>query len=242
MKKTSALILTGVLIAGLTLTGCKTDGKIKFNNDLEKVSYAIGQSIGANIKMQNLGLNVKSLKKGLDDGLVGKSGLTPEEMQKVLMEFQQNLQEKRMKELKVQSEKNLKDGIAFLAKKKTEKDVIATPSGLEYKVIKSGTGTVSPKADDTVVVHYVGKLIDGKEFDSSIARKQPATFKANQVIPGWTEMLQLMKVGDKVEVYIPSKLAYGENGAGPVIGPNAVLVFEIELIDINPKPTETEKK
>ncbi|MFA5879132.1 MAG: FKBP-type peptidyl-prolyl cis-trans isomerase [Candidatus Margulisiibacteriota bacterium] len=240
MNRWTGIFLVTILFVSLSTMGCQKEGRAVLKDNKEKVSYSIGQSIGVNIKNQKMDLNLKAVIKGLEDGVNGKSALTPEEMQKVLMEFQKEMQTKQMESFKADSEKNLKEGDAFLEKNKKESGVITLPSGLQYKVIKSGNG-VSPKATDTVVVHYIGKLLDGKEFDNSYKRNQPATFKVNQIIPGWSEALQNMKVGDKWTIFLPSNLAYGANGAGPTIGPNAVLIFEVELLDVNP-PVEAEKK
>ena len=157
--------------------------------------------------------------------------MTEQEMKETLAGLQKELMEKQAERAKLLAEKNKKEGEAFLAANKTKEGVKTLPDGLQYKVIKEGTGK-TPKADDTVVTNYRGTLIDGTEFDSSYKRGQPATFPVKGVIPGWTEALQLMKEGSKWELFIPSNLAYGERGAGNAIGPNATLVFEIELISV----------
>jgi FKBP-type peptidyl-prolyl cis-trans isomerase FklB len=141
------------------------------------------------------------------------------------------LEENRKKQ-EVMGKKNKEEGDLFLAENKTKKDIVPLPSGLQYRIINKGKGSVSPKAADTVSVHYSGRTIDGKEFDSSYKRGEPVQFPVNGVIPGWTEILQIMKPGDKWEVFMPSELGYGQRGAGQDIGPNAVLIFEIELISI----------
>jgi FKBP-type peptidyl-prolyl cis-trans isomerase len=171
------------------------------------------------------------VKDGLKEGDVYV--LTIDEMREAMVQFQtdlQKLQEKREREL---SEKNAKEGKEFLAKNAKQKGVRITKSGLQYKVLKEGPkGGKSPKATDTVVTHYTGRLLDGTVFDSSMDRGHPASFPVGQVIKGWTEALQLMKPGDKWELYIPAELAYGEMGAGGRIPPNAVLIFELELLSI----------
>ena len=139
---------------------------------------------------------------------------------------------KREEEQKKLAEKNAKEGEAFFAENKKKEGIVTLPSGLQYKVIKEGDGP-TPKATDTVSVNYKGTFIDGTEFDSSYKRNQPATFKVKGVIPGWVEALQLMKVGSKWQIFIPASLAYGDKGAGNVIGPNATLIFEVELLSID---------
>jgi FKBP-type peptidyl-prolyl cis-trans isomerase len=152
-------------------------------------------------------------------------------MQTAMQSFQQQVAQQQEAKQKVAGEKNKTEGEAFLAKNKARKEVKTTASGLQYEVLTEGTGA-NPKATDTVTVNYKGTLMDGTTFDSSYDRGQPATFVLNQVIPGWTEGVQLMKVGSKYKFYIPSALGYGERGAGGVIGPNAPLVFEVELVSI----------
>ncbi len=198
----------------------------------DKVSYSIGVEIGKNLKKQSVDVNSEFLVKGVKDAYSGeKLLLTDEEMQEALTAFQKEMMAKQHELAKKAGEKNEKEGEAFLAENKTKEGVTVLPSGLQYKVIKAGTGK-KPKATDKVTVHYRGTLIDGTEFDSSYRRGQPVSFPVNGVIPGWTEALQLMGEGAKWQVFIPPKLAYGERGAGPQIGPNATLIFEIELISV----------
>ena len=175
--------------------------------------------------------NTDLLIKGLRDGLAGQQLLTDEEMQATMQAFQQQVQAQQEAKQKEIGEKNKMEGEAFLTKNKARQGVKATASGLQYEVLTEGTGP-QPKATDTVTVNYKGTLMDGTVFDSSYDRGQPATFVLNQVIPGWTEGVQLMKVGSKYKFYIPAALGYGERGAGGVIGPNAPLVFEVELLSI----------
>ncbi len=198
----------------------------------DKVSYSIGVEIGKNLKKQSVDVNSEFLVKGVKDAYSGeKLLLTDDEMKEALTAFQREMMAKQMEIAKKTGEKNQKEGEAFLAENKTKEGVKVLPSGLQYKVIKAGTGK-KPKATDKVTVHYRGTLIDGTEFDSSYRRGQPVSFPVNGVIAGWTEALQLMEEGAKWQVVIPSKLAYGERGAGPQIGPNATLIFEIELISV----------
>ncbi|MDF1612965.1 MAG: FKBP-type peptidyl-prolyl cis-trans isomerase [Stygiobacter sp.] len=208
----------------------------------DSVSYSIGQNIAMNLKDPNMKINFDGVIAGMKDYLEGKSTLSQEEMQRVMTKFNDKMmavrseqmkkeQEKKMAELAPVIEKNKKEGAAFLEENKKKEGVQVTASGLQYKVITMGTGQ-KPTETSTVKVHYKGTLIDGKEFDSSYKRNQPAEFPLNQVIKGWTEGLQLMPVGSKFEFYIPYDLAYGEEGREPVIPPASVLIFEVELLDI----------
>ena len=200
--------------------------------DMGKVSYVIGTRIAQNLKAQGVDIVLDSLISGIKDVLTGKElALSPEESQKILAVFQQRLMARQVAERAQQAAKNLAEGQAFLEKNKTKEGVKVLPSGLQYKVIKEGTGE-TPKAEDKVRVNYRGTLIDGTEFDSSYKSNEPIEFPVNRVIKGWIEALQLMKVGSKWELYIPANLAYGERGKPPVIPPNATLIFEVELLDI----------
>ena len=157
--------------------------------------------------------------------------MTEQQMREVMAGLQKSMAAKQAEQIKELSDKNQKAGEAFLAENKKKEGVVTRPSGLQYKVLKDGSGE-TPKATDKVKVNYKGTLIDGKEFDSSNKLGKPAEFQVNKVIAGWTEALQLMKVGSKWEVFIPSNLAYGDRGAGPMIGPNSTLIFEVELVSI----------
>src|SRR5215203_1009078 len=199
---------------------------------LDRASYIIGLNLGKSLKTNEIQANTDLVVKGLRDGLSGAQALlTDEEMQTAMQSFQQQVAQQQEAKQKVVGEKNKTEGEAFLAKNKARKEVKTTASGLQYEVLTEGTGA-APKATDTVTVNYKGTLMDGTTFDSSYDRGQPATFVLNQVIPGWTEGVQLMKVGSKYKFYIPSALGYGERGAGGTIGPNAPLVFEVELVSI----------
>ena len=219
-----------VLALGLLVSSVSAQDKPDLTNPKQKASYAIGLDIATSLKRQELDLDVKALTTGIADGLAGNPALTEEQQRAVLMEFQKTLMDKAAEKQKTAAGTNLKAGEAFLAENAKKEGVKTTASGLQYKVIKSGAGP-SPKPTDVVKVHYHGTLIDGTIFDSSVQRNTPATFPVNGVIPGWTEALQLMKVGDKWQLVIPAKLAYGEEGPGP-IGPNSVLIFEVELLGI----------
>jgi FKBP-type peptidyl-prolyl cis-trans isomerase FklB len=198
----------------------------------EKVSYSLGQNIGKNMKMQGIDVDQDYLLQGMRDALSNaKSAMSEKDMETTMNAFQQEMMTKVQAKQKVDGEKNKKEGEAFLAANKKKDGVITLASGLQYKVLKMGTGP-KPTSLQTVTCNYRGTLIDGKEFDASSRYGKPAEFPVGGVIKGWTEALQLMPVGSKWELYIPSDLAYGENGAGQTIGPNAVLVFEIELLSI----------
>jgi FKBP-type peptidyl-prolyl cis-trans isomerase FklB len=177
---------------------------------------------------------------GLKDALAGKeAALTKEEREKTLQAFQKEMMEKQITASKEAATKNAAEGEKFLTENKKKDGVKTTASGLQYKVLKEGSGP-SPKETDTVVVNYKGTLIDGTEFDSSFKRNEPASFQVNRVVKGWIEALQLMKAGSKYQLFIPSALAYGERGAGQLIGPNATLIFEVELLSIKaPEPAAT---
>lgn len=196
----------------------------------EKISYSIGAASGKNLQMQNINLDKAMFLRGLKDQLDGAElALTEREIDSVLQKFQSEMMAKAEEKHKAAADKNKKEGEAFLAANKEKPGVITLPSGLQYKVITMGTGP-KPAATNTVKVHYRGTLIDGTEFDSSYKRNAPIQFPLNQVIKGWTEGLQLMPTGSKFEFYIPSNLAYGERGSGGAIGPDATLIFEVELI------------
>ena len=197
----------------------------------QKASYSFGLRIGRNMKSQSVDLDPDLLTRGIKDGLGGGQALlTDEQMDEVLQAFQKELLAKQAEVAKTQAEKNQKEGTAFLAQNKTQQGVRTLPSGLQYKVLKSGTGK-TPKDTDVVTANYRGTLIDGTEFD----KNDGATFPVNRVIPGWTEALQLMKVGSKWQLFVPAELAYGPRQRSEVIGPNATLVFDIELLGIEQK-------
>lgn len=207
----------------LTLTACN---KPDLKSDKGQASYAIGQQIGKNLKAQNIEVDSKTLAASLTDATAGKSEMTEEQIQKAMMK----LQEMAMKKQQEEGETNKKKSAEYLEKNKTAAGVKVTASGLQYSVIKEGDGPM-PKKEDSVKCHYTGTLIDGTKFDSSVDRGQPAEFPVAGVIPGWTEALQMMKVGSKYKLVIPPELAYGPAGR-PGIPPNSTLVFEVELLEI----------
>jgi len=226
------------IVLSLIFIGCKgnAEEKVKLENQSDKVSYSIGLDIGRGFHQQGVDINPEALLQGIKDGLAGgKTMMTEEEMQSTMEKFQSEMMAKYEASSRDVGEKNLKEGAAFLAENRTKEGVVVTASGLQYKIVTAGTGP-TPKATDRVTVHYRGTLISGKVFDSSYDRGEPITFEVNGVIQGWQEALQIMPVGSKWELYIPGDLAYGPRGAGPDIGPNAVLIFTVELLGI--KSTE----
>jgi len=227
------LIVASIFILMAVSSGAQETPTLK--SQKEKISYIIGMDIGSNFKRQSIDVDPDILGRGIKDGLSGaKPLLSEQEAKEVLADFEKVMRAKQDESRKAIGEKNKKEGEVFLAANKAKEGVKTAPSGLQYKVIKPGTGK-KPQATDTVTVNYRGTLTDGTEFDSSYRRGKPATFPVSGVIPGWTEALQLMEEGAKWEIVIPSKLAYGEQGAGQMIGPNATLIFEVELISIQEK-------
>ncbi len=209
-----------------------TQGKTELKTQLDSVSYSIGLDIGKNLKQQSVDVNADALAHGIKDVASGSTPLlTDEQVRATLASFQEQMKTKQQEKLKAAGEKGKQEGETFLAENKKEKGIITLPSGLQYKVLTMGTGP-KPKAEQTVRVHYQGKLIDGTEFDSSYKRGEPAVFACNGVSAGWTEALQLMPVGSKWQLFIPSNLAYGESGAGQIIPPNATLILDVELLSI----------
>ena len=201
--------------------------------DRDKESYALGLNIAKGLQAQGVDVDTALLLRGVKDTLSGaKPLLTDDEVRVALAKLQADVRQKQEEQRKLLGDKNLKEGEAFLAANKAKDGVVTLPSGLQYKVLTQGTGP-KPAATDMVVCQYRGTLLDGTEFDSSYKRGQPATFQLNRVIKGWTEALQLMPVGSKWQLFIPPDLAYGDRGApGSPIGPNATLIFEVELMKI----------
>jgi FKBP-type peptidyl-prolyl cis-trans isomerase FklB len=204
----------------------------------EKASYALGMNFGTGLRKQSIDIDPAILARGLRDSFSnGKTLLTEDEAKAVLTQLQTDVRKKQQEMAQQLGDTNKKQGIAFLEANKTKDGVVTLPSGLQYKVLQEGTGP-KPAPTDTVVCNYRGTLLDNAEFDSSYKRGQPATFPVTGVIKGWTEALQLMPVGSKWQLFIPSELAYGERGAGGQIGPNATLIFEVELLSIQAKDTK----
>jgi len=220
----------------------KTQAPLTLKTQKEKASYAIGMNIGKNLKRDSVEVDPAVLYRGLKDAFAGNKVLmTDEEAKAALMALQTEVRAKEEAKVKAAGVENKKTGEAFLAANKTKEGVVTLPSGLQYKIIKEGTGP-KPTAEDTVLCHYRGTLVDNTEFDSSYKRGEPLKIPVGGVIKGWTEAIQLMPVGSKWQLYIPSDLAYGERGApGSPIGPNSALVFDVELISIEPKPAAKEQ-
>jgi FKBP-type peptidyl-prolyl cis-trans isomerase len=223
------IMTTAIAAAALAL---RAEEAPKLETPIQKASYAIGADMSRNLSRQGIELDVDAFTAALRTGLAGgKLVLTDEQIGQELQGLQARAKEAFMKKRAEASGKNLETGKKFLEDNKKVEGVVALPSGLQYKEIKKGTGD-KPKSTDTVSVHYTGKLLNGEVFDSSVARGEPATFPLNQVIKGWTEGVQLMNTGSKYEFWIPSELAYGDQGAGGKIEPGSTLHFEVELIKI----------
>ena len=222
------IILWFFLFAGMAYP----DEQAELKGRKERLSYSFGFFFGSNLKRDAIDIDVDILLKGIKDSLSGnKTLMTEQEMRETFTAFQKEMQAKQADRRKAAGEKNKKEGEVFLEQNKKKEGVKTLPSGLQYRVITEGTGK-TPAENGTVTVHYRGTLLDGTEFDSSYRRGEPATFPVKGVIPGWSEALQLMKEGAKWQLFIPSQLAYGERGAGDTIGPNAVLIFDVELISV----------
>lgn len=225
-----------VVFMTLPLLSCTSDGERASRKEpktsVERASYALGMDFGLSLRRMETEIDVASLLQGVEDSLEDREPLlTSQEMSQVIAEFKEKAQQIAAEKRRTLSQRNLKETEAFLEENRSKEDVVTTASGLQYRVLRQGDGP-KPKAADRVTVHYRGTLIDGTEFDSSYERGEPATFAVERVIPGWTEVLQLMPVGSQYQVFIPPNLGYGERGAGPVIGPNATLIFEVELLRI----------
>jgi FKBP-type peptidyl-prolyl cis-trans isomerase FklB len=203
------------------------DKSIQLKDQKDKVSYSIGLNIGSNFVKQKVPINPDALAAGVRDALANKPQMTDDQVKQTMQAFEKDM----INQQKAAGEKNAADGTKFLEENKKKEGVKTTPSGLQYKVLKEGTGA-QPKATDTVTVNYRGTLMDGSEFDSSYKRNEPATFPLNGVIKGWTEGLQFMKKGAKYQFVIPANLAYGERSPGAGIPPNSTLIFEVELLEI----------
>ena len=220
-------LLIGLITLSLSLNAFAKEPAAGLKSDKQKFSYTVGFQIGQNLKRQNLDLDTKAFSQGAQDAISNANPrLKHEEMQAAI----ESQQKKEMEKQQALMKKNLEAGQAFLEANKKKEGVVTLPSGLQYKVITEGKGK-QPEATDTVIAHYRGTLINGTEFDSSYKRNEPATIPVGQVIKGWQEVLPLMKEGSKWEVYIPAELGYGARGGGP-IGPNEVLIFDIELLSI----------
>jgi FKBP-type peptidyl-prolyl cis-trans isomerase len=230
--KYAAIALLMVVVINCT-GGSSVKPISTFKTAEDSIGYAIGVNIGSNFKSQELDIEMAALLSGLLDAMSEDSSavkLTEEQMETVFVKLQQTMQEKQMKKMEEMSRENQTKNDAFFKENASKEGVQTTASGLQYRVIKEGSGR-KPTPESQVVVHYRGRLLDGTEFDSSYQRNEPATFQVGQVIQGWIEGLQLMSAGSTFEFYIPANLAYGEEG-NPVIPPNSALIFEVELLEI----------
>jgi FKBP-type peptidyl-prolyl cis-trans isomerase FklB len=234
ISKSILYLCSAIIITSCNAQDKKSNATVKTQAD--SVSYGLGVSIGENLKKSNFDkLDFDLIAKGMSDFYGGKPNMTTEQANTTIRGYMAELEKKK-------GEENIKKGEAFLAENKKKEGVKVTPSGLQYMIMKEGTGP-KPTINDKVTTNYHGTLIDGTVFDSSVDRGQPASFPVSGVIPGWTEALQMMPVGSKWKLFVPANLAYGERGAGPQIGPNSTLIFEVELLSIDKDtPADTEKK
>jgi FKBP-type peptidyl-prolyl cis-trans isomerase len=221
--------LIGLVVA--PILGSHSEGS---DTETKKLSYSVGVNVASGIKAQGVeAIDTKAISKSFNDVFQGNDlEISEQESLQFIQTYFRDLQLKKQSQAAEKSKLLEQEGIAYLAENAKKEGVVTTESGLQYEVLTKGSGA-SPTADDSVTVHYTGTLIDGTVFDSSVERGEPATFGVTQVIAGWTEALQLMSVGDKLRLVIPSDLAYGLRGAGPSIGPNSTLIFEVELLNIN---------
>ena len=230
MSKTLHVIGATVLLVAIAAGCTAEDAVVKLDDAKQRISYTIGLNIGKDFKTQEVEIDTAALMAGVRDGMAGSAPrLTEEQMKNEIKTFREGMIAQQETKQKSLGEKNKQQGAEFLAKNAKAEGVKVTASGLQYKVLKDGTGPV-PAKDAIVKVHYRGTLIDGTVFDSSYDRNEPLTLPVGGVIPGWTEALSMMKEGSKWQLFIPSELAYGADGAPPVIGPNATLLFEVELL------------
>jgi len=231
LKKMVALSVFALVLCPAWNGANADETKKAVTTEDEKISYSLGYNIGQNLK-RDFDVNVASFFQGFKESQgEGEPTLTQEEMKEAMAVFQNKMREKQMAQMKVAAQDNKAKGEAYLVANKGKEGVVILESGLQYRVITSGDGAI-PKASDTVECHYKGTTIDGKEFDSSYKRGKPASFQVGGVIKGWTEALQLMKVGSKWKLFIPSELAYGDRGAGKAIAPGSTLLFDVELLSI----------
>lgn len=220
-------ITVATIALSFAITALAEDKPVQPKDQKDKFSYAVGLNIGMNFKRQNVDANPDMVTAGIKDAMAGKPQMTTDQVKETMVAFEKDMQQKQADTAK----KNAAEADKFLADNKSKPGVKTTASGLQYKVLKEGNGA-QPKATDTVTVNYRGTLVDGTEFDSSYKRGQPATFPLQGVIKGWTEGLQLMKVGSKFQFFIPPALAYGDHPPTPQIPPASTLIFEVELTDV----------
>lgn len=232
MKLAVCAVISFMFIAGPAMATDATEQATELKTQKEKLSYALGLDLGSYLKSLDADFDLATIHQGVIDAYTEKKALlTPDQAKELQKQFAVEQQKKKMKKVKALLKKNKEEAAQFLKKNIQAEGVKVTASGLQYKVIKEGEGK-KPLATDTVKVHYKGTLQNGTEFDSSYKREEPVTFKANQVISGWTEALQLMTPGSKYLLYLPPELAYGDRGAPPAIEPGSLLIFEVELVDI----------
>jgi FKBP-type peptidyl-prolyl cis-trans isomerase FklB len=234
-------IILSIVALSVVAIAFGEDKPAQLKDSKDKFSYAIGLNIGMNFKRQNVDVNPDLVTSGIKDGIAGKPQMTVDQIRDTMVAFEKDMQAKQAEAGK----KNEADANKFLADNKAKDGVKTTASGLEYKVLKEGNGA-QPKSSDNVTVNYRGTLLDGTEFDSSYKRGEPATFPVAGVIKGWTEALQLMKVGSKYQLFIPPSLAYGQNSPSPAIPANSLLIFEVELMKVespgaSPAPSPSAK-
>lgn len=227
----SKFILTALLILGISCNDVKSDQQKELKTKEDSLAYAIGTQMGMNLKNDSLYVDLDILTMAIEDQFNDESKLTDEQLQSIFTTLQTELQERRQRKQLAEAQTNLDKAEAFLADNKKKENIKTTESGLQYEVLKEGNGK-QPKKTDKVKVHYTGTLLDGTVFDSSVQRGKPAEFQLNQVIPGWTEGVQLMKVGAKYKFYIHPDMAYGARGSQGAIGPNELLIFEVELLEV----------
>lgn len=225
-------LVTAAVMSFALSTGIAATDAASLATDKDKLSYSIGADLGKNFKNQGIDISPDALAKGMQDAMSGSQLiLTEQQMKDVLNKFQKDLMAKRTADFNKKADENKVKGETFLTENKAKQGVVVLPSGLQYKIINAGTGA-KPGKTDTVTVEYTGHLIDGTVFDSTDKSGKPATFQVSQVIPGWTEALQLMPAGSTWEIYVPSGLAYGPRSVGGPIGPNETLIFKIHLISV----------
>jgi len=222
-------ITTALLVA--TVPGCQGSGSVSLDTDDQKASYGIGLDIGQNLMTVESHLDIAALRVGIEDALAEREQRIPEEeLEEIMVAFSETLQLEAAAERVTQSERNIEEGEAFLAENGAREGVTTTETGLQYEVLREGDGE-RPGEDSRATIHYRGTLVDGTEFDSSYEREEPAVFPLNGVIPGFSEGLRLMQVGSQYRFAMPADIAYGESGSPPSIGPNATLIFEVELLE-----------
>lgn len=230
--RTGIIVMMVLLVTGLMGCGPRQITPSDLAEEGDRISYAMGHDIGTRLKERGYRFNLEALAQGIKDGLqTDVSLLTPEELRDAMLAYQNWRQEEHAEDIKAVADRNKKEGQDFLDANKTKEGVVVLPSGLQYEILREGTGP-QPQLTDQVSTHYIGSFLDGSEFNNSYEKGQPAIFAVNRVIPGWTEALQLMKVGSKWKLWIPPDLGYGEAGRGEMIPPNATLVFEVELLSI----------